>query len=131
MILISIILLPILLPYLIYTCISSLLTGRIDSNYSTNDERVRRYQRIRNDIVKIIRTTDLDKDSIKNLLEDLNNVDKIIENTASEKRLIECLGDRIILSNSKITNFIKLEELLEDMSENNLYVASNKLRTLK
>ena len=123
----SLVLLPIFLIFIIIV----LLVGGPDSNANVYDTKIRRYQRIKNDMIKIIRTTDLDNSIIKTIIEEIDIVDKIMEKSKSEITLMDKIADKFFPFNSKISNFKKLEELLEDMSENNLYLASNKLRTLK
>ena len=123
----SLVLLPIFLTFVMIV----LLVGGPDSNAITYDTKLRRYQRIKNDMIKIIRTTDLDNNIIKNFIKEIDVIDKIMEKSKSEITLMDKIADKVFPFNSKIANFKKLEELLEDISENNLYIASNKLRTLK
>lgn len=131
MITVGLIFLPMVLTYILVYAIMTIIFGGSDANATTYDKKLRRYQRVRNDIVKLIRSTDIDKNIIRNLLEELDTVDKIISEASSDTSLLDKLGDVLLPWNRKVSNFQKLEELLEDMSENNLYVLSNKIKTLK
>ena len=122
---------PAIITYTIVYIIMTILLGGNDSRETTYDSKLRRYQRIKNDIIKIIRTTDLDKNTIRNLLTELSSIDNLMSMAKNDISIISKIGDNLMPWNKRASSFKKLEELLEDMSENNLYIASNKLRTLR
>jgi len=123
--------LPMVITYTLVYIIMTVIFGGTDSNESTYDTKLRRYQRIKNDIIKMIRTTDLNKDVIRNLLLELESIDKMMSYVVKDNNIINKIGDVLLPWNRKVSSFKKLEELLEDVSENNLYIASNKLRIIK
>lgn len=122
--------LPAILTYVITILTLTLAVGGDNSNSTTYDTNKQRYKRIRNDIVRILRTSSLDKKVIKEMLKNLEVIDNVINNIGNDSSLLSALSDIILPWNSKVSSFQKLEEMLENMSENELHVSSNKLRTI-
>lgn len=111
--------------------ISSLFTKGHSNDEETYDDSKRRYQRMRNEMVRQLRTMDLDKKLIKTLLDEIESIDKLINKTSSSKGSIVDKMYRMLSSTAKTgVNLKEMEQLIEDLQENDLHIGSNKLKTL-
>lgn len=96
---------------------------------ATYDDIKRRYERIRNEIVRTIRLTNLDKALTKQLLDNLSIVDEIIANAPERSEgPIGKLIAYVFCSGSKLREMKKIEQLVEDLEENDLHIAYNKIK---
>lgn len=116
--------------FVILTFFMFFLVGGENSNEITYDNNLQRYKRVRNDLIRIIRSSNLDKKTMKSFIKNIDVVDAIISETKSDETLFSKISDNLFSWNKKSSRFKKLEEMLEDMSENNLHLASNKLRNI-
>jgi len=99
----------------------------------TYDLDYRRTKRIRNEVVRQLRTTDLPKSVIKEQLSYLKVIDEELLAAKSESKEISNfakLGRLLFKTNRDASSVKELDELVEDIMENELYIASNKLKTL-
>ena len=98
---------------------------------NTYDETKRRYARIRNDIIRNLRTNGLaSKEQMKAIISRLDQLDRIIASVPDAKVPLFDKLVRLISSSAKHRLEIRnIERLIEDLSENNLYLASAKLQT--
>jgi len=126
--LIKLILLPMSVMFLIIEMVVTIFTGGYDSNEATYDTELRRITRMKNDLVRMIRTADIDKKDSKRILGEIEYVLTIIDKIDVKDSFISRMGDKILPKNANKSKFKKLEEYLEDLSENDLHVASLKLK---
>lgn len=96
----------------------------------TYDELRQRYIRVRNDVVHILKDSDLDQSYVKNLIEDIKNLDKLIENTADRKTLLHSISNFIIPVNGKAIDNIEEQKLIEALASNDLFVKSAELKVI-
>lgn len=140
--LVSTILSVIYLPLITLTCIILWVLGSIFSilprsdtdvdNEATYDALKKRYVRIRNELVRALRNMNIDKKLATSMLNSIDNIDAIIKNIPEPiPGLIEKLFRKYSSSSQKRLEVRNIENLLEDLDANNLYVASAKLSTLK
>jgi len=127
-VLLEIILFPVTIALVILEFIFYLFNGGSKSNETTYDDELRRLMRIKNDMVRIVRTSDLDKKTSKRILSEIEYVIKIMENIDTKDSMISRFGDMFLKKNRNKSRFTKLEEYLEDLSENDLHIASLKLK---
>lgn len=95
----------------------------------TYDEIKRRLHRIRNDAIRIIRTSNLEKEASEALLYQIDYIAEEMENVTNERKSII---EKVLISFSKhfnnLHNVKTTERLLEDLQENNLHVAAEKIK---
>ena len=109
-----------------------LFATRSTSSTMTYDEFNRRIHRVRNDVIRIIRTAELDKDTAEGLLDQIDFLTEEMNSAVSERRsLIDFLLVRFNKYHNDLHNVKTTERLMEDLQENNLHVAAAKLNTLK
>ena len=91
-----------------------------------------RFQRMKNEMVRQLRTMNFDKKTTKELLISIDNVSKLIEITPdSNPNMLNKLYRLVFSGTSKhYLNLKEMDELIENLQENNLYVDSNKLKGL-
>lgn len=127
-----------IIPVMIYGAIVLLLgilLGGNDAHGNTYDSKYRRFKRMRNDKIRMIRTSGLSKEHIAKLIEQVDGIDTIMdavfEGGNEDKSLLETISNRTIPSYRRISSHKQFEQLLEDLSENELHLISAKLNTLK
>lgn len=100
---------------------------------NTYDSVKRRYERLRNEIVRNLRNVDIDEKQYKeNLLKSLDKMDKVIKAVPDEKvPLFDAVIRKFSSSARHRVEVRVVEQLIEDLSENNLYVAAAKLQIKK
>ena len=96
---------------------------------ATYDDEKRRIERIRNETIRLIRTANLDKNITKRLLENLSTIDAVLKESPdrAEGPLASIFGT-LFYGSSKLKEMKKIEQLVEDLGENDLHVASAKLK---
>jgi hypothetical protein len=114
-------------------CLSSWVRSAIGSTVvnseMTYDTLKHRYLRIRNDLVELLKNTDLDKDLVKQTLSDIYVLDGIVKDTRDVWSLGSALFNKIGV-NRKINKSIQYEQLLEELAHNNLFVKAAQLQTI-
>ena len=90
----------------------------------TYDDLKDRYLRIRQQLVEILKDSDLPQSEVKNMLEAIYSADKIIKSVAIYKPMLAKIADVLFTSHRRADNDIKLQRLLEEMAHNNLFVKS-------
>lgn len=93
----------------------------------------RRQKRIRNEVVRQLRSAKLPKGVIKDHLNYLDTIDMQIALTDSDSSTTSTfakIGRMVFSANSEAVNIKEMEELVEDLMENEIYVSANKLKTL-
>lgn len=100
-----------------------------DSNYLTYDLDKRRFKRMRNEVVHTLRTIDLSKEDMRGYITNIEVIDKIISKAPDEISFLEKVSGKLPW-NKAVTDFKYLEQKFEDLTENNLHLATAKLKTL-
>ena len=98
----------------------------------TYDDIKQRIQRQLNEQIRQLRTLDLDKKETKAMIENIETIKKIVD-----KQSIKIVGPVDMLVrlftypiSSKYVNYREMEQLIENLSENELHVSGRKLQTL-
>lgn len=102
-----------------------------DPGYTaTYDDLKRRYTRIRNEIVRRLRTSETaSKASVKSMIDSLDKVDAILKSVPDTKvSLIDSIIRKLSSSTKHRLEIRNIERMIEDLSENNLYVAAAKIQ---
>ena len=93
----------------------------------TYDTDIRRLERIKNEIIRNIRTLNLDGDVTKKLLKQYKIVDDIVKKTPEQWiGPIEKIGR--VLWNSNKVEIKRIEQLTEDLMDNDLYAKAAELK---
>lgn len=114
--------------YLLY--ISIFKKNNAYSN-NTYDDDVQRLKRIRNESVRLLRSSSLDKNLVSNIIGQLDTIDKIIEESR-EGFLgpLDKIYQTVFSSGRHKLELKTLEELTEKLMENDLHIAKHKIDML-
>ena len=97
-----------------------------DASMRTYDDDTHRIKRVKFDMIRQLRETDLDKKVKKQIINDIERVEKILSKYPNSKYILERLGD-VMPWNIDSFTLTRLSKELEELSENNLVLAKNKL----
>lgn len=120
------------LPFVMGALLFSLaisLAGEKNIDYTYDSLRVR-YKRIRNEMVELLKSDDLESKEIKTILESIRISDRTIEETGKYKSIFNMLANFLIPSNRKAKNSIVEQQVLEELAFNDLFIKSAELKTL-
>jgi len=119
--------------YLIIVIVDSLITKGKTKEIRTYEDSKRRYKEIRNEMVKQLRSR-LPKDMVAPILESISRVDAYISMTVEDEKELNIL-DKIIRTMSfdakEHIEVSEVDELIEDLMSNDLYIASNRIKLMK
>lgn len=97
---------------------------------NTYDNLRRRYMRGRNELIRRIRAAGISKQEVAIVISNIENIDKLIDVLGPEKvGLVESFFRRFGSKTKKLLEVRTVEQLIEDLSENNLYLASARLQS--
>lgn len=116
---------------LILNIISSYLTSgnlEVDKVY---DSYKRRLIRVRNDIVRQIRTSDVPKDVMKTVLDNIENINIILKDIPDDQPgMIDRLMINLTSGGRRASEYKNIESITEDLMENNLHIAAAKFKNI-
>jgi len=92
------------------------------------DKSKSRYIRVRNDIVQMLKNSDVDKNTAKVIVENIYVVDEIIKKSEDESSLVTNFLNVFKHSDRKRKKSVQEERLLEELSSNSLFVKAVELR---
>lgn len=126
------------LPVMVYWTLLMLLVKLVDGisrglmiDTQVYDNEKRRFARIRNELVNRLRNTTLSKDEVKAMIGELDEIKAIIDKTPEDKEGKISKIMTLLSSTRKDNKSMKeVNELIEDLVENELHVASKRLNTL-
>ena len=96
------------------------------------DENKKRLQRLRNDIVRQIRTSNLTPELTKQLLSDLTSLDKIIKTLPDDNiGLFDTFMRKFTSKGKTLSEYNAIEESIEFLMENDIHAVSAKFKILK
>lgn len=98
-----------------------------ETNY-TYDTPLDRYNRIKNTIVNALKRSNLPKEVVKNLLDQLEYIQTLMENSSEYKNLYESIADRIHPGAIQAKYYIDLQKRIENNLNNQLFVKSAQLQ---
>lgn len=117
--------------FIIINIIISVITGG-GTKHLVYDTDVRRFIKIKNEMVRQLRSMNGDKESIKTMLKSLDQISDIIKN--QPKDMVHIFDKIVRLFNSKAGRRVslrELDELVDDLTSNDLHIVSNKLKLIK
>lgn len=111
--------------------LSIIAIGTTNANDGTYDTIVRRYQRIREDMVVMLKDKEIDKAIGNRIRDDIKRVDEILKRYSTYKSVIGRLVDLVIPVYRRRVTQAEFYKELEQLSANNLFLASYDLRNLE
>lgn len=108
----------------------SLITGDRYSREGTYDGMKRRLERIRLDMIRQLRNSDLPMDAMKEKINSIEKIDMEITKAIERNKPLEKIGN-FMPWNYKNYTYSQMDYLIEKMMENNLHLMKAKLSTLK
>ena len=96
---------------------------------NTYDKLTIRYRRIREQIINYLKNRNLDQKLVKKLLQDLNVIDKVIEDARDYTSFYGVIGNIIYPSNWVLSSRKNTQRVLEELAANDLYVKVAQLRS--
>jgi len=120
--------------FVFYSLIAGVVLGSYVISHSTYikpmtyDDLKHRYQRVRNQLIFLLKDSDLPEHQVKETIDQIKLLDEIIQNKNEYKNLVTLLIDFFTPGHKDSQNDIQLQRLLEDLSASDLYLASASLR---
>lgn len=102
-------------------------TGKKDFTY---DDTKIRYQRVRNQLVELLRLTASSKKEVEGLLDSIQQIDKIINKLYNHRNIIDITKDWLLSGHRKAYDSVKEQQLLEKLTSNNLFIKSKELQMI-
>jgi len=109
--------------------ITTILIVGVDSSARTYDITETRFKRMKFDMIRQLRESGLDKKLIKQTIEDVDKVDRILQTYINTKSVIGSISDVLPWNINKFT-YTRAQKELEELSENQLHVGKAKLELL-
>jgi len=106
------------------------LSGEDAKDY-TYDELKIRYKRIRNEYVEMLKTLKLPKEALKDTLEDIERMDRSIQETHRFSSVLTAVANFIFSSARDADRSIREQQMLEELSFNDLFVKSAEFKTIQ
>lgn len=107
----------------------SLLLFAMDGNDSRYDKPGARMLRVRSQIVENLKDRDLDKEDVVRLEEDIKVIDNLLKDVNDRRQFFGVLWDSLSPSARKDHNYTGLQQELETLANNDLFVKAAQLRT--
>ncbi len=104
-------------------------SGEYGKDY-TYDNINRRYIRVRNDLVEVLKSDNLDKEVKSNILKSLDDIDRSIKSSPVFETFITKILNITFSFNRNTKSSINEQQLMEDLVSNDLFIKSEKLKTI-
>ena len=101
--------------------------GRKDYTY---DNIIRRYKRIRNDIVEELKDQSLNKESVTLITDTISEIDKVLLNMILPENVYKKITDIVLPHHYKAKGSINEQQLMEDLISNDIFIKSIQLKNL-
>ena len=121
-----------LAPAAFYTSISLLwlyFGGDADKDMTYDDLKVR-YKRIRTQHIEAIKKLDLSKDELNDLIAEVTLIDEFINKATVYRGPFATLSNFLFSKNRRAIDDITLQQTLEDLMHNDLFLSAAKLKTI-
>lgn len=106
------------------------VVSKEDSLDMTYDQLKIRYKRVRQQYIEMINKLYLDKDKLRQVVDDVHFLDEIVQKTAIHRTLMTRLSNFVFSSGQRARDDIELQYLLEDLTHSDLFLKSAELSTL-
>jgi hypothetical protein len=101
----------------------------MDGNDSRYDKPGARMLRIRSQIIENLKDRDLDKEDVVRLEEDIKVIDNLLKDVNDRRQFFSVLWDTLVPSARKDLNYTTLQQELEALATNDLFLKAAQLRT--
>ena len=95
---------------------------------NVHDKLKIRYKRVREQLISRLKVKSLAPELVKNILEDLKVLDKIIDQTGEFSSILNVVGNIIYPSNWVLSSRKNAQRLLEELASNDLFIKAAQLR---
>lgn len=95
------------------------------------DEPIDRFKRIRRDMVDSLKNQNVLQEERKQIQDNIEKIDNILETMNANKPYLDVLWDFVIPSRRKRLSQLQFQQRVESMLNNDLYLQSSKLKTLR
>lgn len=102
-----------------------------DAKDYTYDELKVRYKRIRQEYVELLKNIKLPNDKLKNILADIDRMDRSIQETHRFNSLLSAIANFLFSGARDADRSIREQQLLEELSFNDLFVKSAQFKTIQ
>ena len=99
-----------------------------DSKDYTYDNGFRRYKRIRNSIIEIIKDPDLDKVTVNNYINAIEIIDSVLAKTTNKEDIYDLIMNYIYPKSKNTAEHILQQQELEDLANNDIFLRAAQLR---
>lgn len=103
--------------------------GESNREYTYDDMKIR-YQRIRNDMVEMVKRVELSKQELKDILVSIDQMDKIIKSRHQYRSLSDMVSNILVPANRAAVRDINDQQTLELLVSNDLFLKSAQFKTL-
>ena len=100
------------------------------SGDGTYDRPGARFKRVRNQVVEAMKDKDITKDDMESLQADLNAIDDIMDRVEDRRQWAGVLWDNLIPSARKAHTQEQLQQELEDIAANELFIKAAQLKQM-
>jgi hypothetical protein len=105
------------------------MSGEQHQDY-TYDNLKMRYQRIRQQYIEMLKTSQLKKEEMREVIDNIHFIDSVIKGTQIYRDLFNRLSNFIFPSSRGTVQSVELQYLLEELSTNGLFLRSAELSVL-
>lgn len=121
----------IFMPIMLFISLLHFMSANINYKDMTYDDLKDRYIRIRNTMVNQLKDRSLPKDVSSKVIEDIELVDKMINDTRKFESAFSAIVNFVMPSGRQTKNRINKDQLLEQLASNDLYLYATKFNNLK
>lgn len=111
------------------TVANMVFSGEAYRDY-TYDDLKERYKSIRATIISNLKDLQLSKSEVKQLIDDIHEMDKVIKDTYNFKSISRILGNIVNPYSKKAVKDIEEQRLLEELANNDLFLKAAELKSL-
>ncbi len=96
----------------------------------TYDNVIDRYKRIRQELINQLKDIDLLPKDTRTIIESIQSVDEIIKDAKPYRHIFQILSDLLVPSNAAAKSDIEMQQLLENLANNDLFLKSAELNLI-
>lgn len=104
-------------------------SGEDFKNYTYDDLKIR-YKRVRQQLIEALKNLKLNEKDTKELIMQIEDIDKVMDNTYSNKYILEKIANVIFKKSKDAKTSIEEQQILEDLANNDLFLMASKFKTL-
>lgn len=105
-------------------------TRNTNNKYLSYDSLKERYKRIRQQYIELVKSLDISPKELNDVINNIEVIDGYISNCSGYVGIYEKLGNLIFSSGKDADDSIKYQQLLEELANNDLFLAAAKLKTV-